>query len=173
MQSLFDQHDAERFMADLLAEVDRRIAAALATQDGAHRAYAWSIGDPTATPAPPPPYRIELRARPVDVVAQCLTAPSGTASFDVQRSIDGGVTWASILVTPATIAAGAYAGAGATFKWQDQTTRALVAPLTAGAFPLVLEPGDLIKLVDTPSGAKSLSIQLRVQRVGEYAMLGR
>lgn len=167
--------EATLFMQDLRATIRQIVRDELATLEGAHRAYAWQIADPTVTPTPPPPapFIIELPARPVDLVAACLTAPSGTASFDVQRSIDNGSSYTSMLATLTTIASGQRFGAGGVFKWEVPATRALVAPNTEGALPLVLRPGDLIKLVATPASAKSLAVQLRVQRVGEYTRGGR
>lgn len=167
--------EALRFMEEWRAEMRKMIRDEVAQLEGAHRAYAWSIADPTVTPAPPPPapYLIELPCRPVDLVAACLTAPSGSATFDVQRSLDNGATWTSILQTLTTIAIGQRFGAGGTFKWEEPETRTLVAPATEGALPLVLQPGDLIKLVATPASAQSLTVQLRVQRVGEYARRGK
>ena len=163
---------AALFMEELLRQVDKRIDAKLALLDGAHRDYVWSVADPTVV-TPPPPLIIDLPCRPVDLMAVCQTAPSGSAPFDVQRSIDGGSSYTSMLVTLTTIAAGQRFGAGATFKWEEPDTRALVAPLTEGALPLQLRPGDLVKLVVTSTTARSLSVQLHVQRVGEYTRGGQ
>ena len=108
---------ASLFMEELLREVDRRIDAKLALLEGAHRDYVWSVPDPTALPVPP--LAILLPCRPVNLVAVCDTAPSGTATFDVERSIDGGATYTSMLVTLTTIASGQTFGAGATFMWEE------------------------------------------------------
>jgi hypothetical protein len=168
--------EAALFAQELRSEIRRIVRDELAQLEGAHRGYAWMIGDPATATTPPAPFGVELAQRPVDVIAACLTAPSATVTCDVQRSIDSGATFASMLQTPTTLGSGQRFGRGATFKWEVPDTRALVAPTTEGALPLVLRPGDVIKLVLSPTtanGAKSLTVQLRVQRVGEYARRGQ
>ena len=174
--ALARQTDAALFMEELRGEIRRIVRDEIAQLEGAHREYAWSITDPAAVTIPPHRYSVSLPCRPVDVMAECDTAPSGSVTCDVQRSIDSGSSFVSMLVTLTTIASGQKQGTGATFKWEVPETRELVAPNTEGALPLLLRPGDVIKLVLSPttaSGAKSLTVQLRVQRVGEYARRGR
>lgn len=169
--------EASLFMQELLRQVDKRIDDKIAQLEGAHRAYAWSIGDPNSDPPPgdAPPLAIELPCRPVDFMASCVTPPSEATTFDLLRSIDGGATYESILYAFATIASGDTAGAGATFMWEWPEDRALDVPNTEGALPLRFAPGDRIRMTIESGGASMLaaSVQLRVQRIGEYTRGGR
>jgi hypothetical protein len=170
------QTDAALLMEELMREVDKRIDDKLAQLAGTEREYAWIIFDPAAATTPPHRYSISRPCRPIDVMAECDTAPSGSFTCDIHRSIDGGATFVSMVQTLTSIASGQKQGAGATFKWEEPETRALVAPTTDGALPLLLRPGDIVKLILSPtnaSGAKSLTVQLRVQRVGEHTRGGR
>lgn len=174
--ALARQTEAALLMEELRGEIRRIVRDEIAQLDGAHREYAWSITDPATVTIPPHRYSISLPCRPIDVMAECETAPSGTVTVDVQRSITSGATFTSMLVTLTTLTSGQKEGKGATFKWEVPDTRALVAPNTEGAVPLTLRPGDIVKLVLSPtnaSGANSLTVQLRVQRIGEYARRGR
>jgi len=168
---------AALLVEELLRQVDKRIDAKLAQLEGAHRAYAWSIGDPNSDPPPgdAPPYVIELPCRPIDFMASCVTAPSIATTFDLLRSIDGGASYQSILLDFAAIASGQRFGAGATFMWEVPDTRDLDYPSSEGALPLRFAPGDLVRMTIESGGASmlALSVQLRVQRIGEYTRGGR
>lgn len=170
--------EAVLFAEELRREIRAIVRDEVAQLDGAHRAYAWMIGDPYSTPPPDdaPPFVVELRCRPVDFLASCVTAPSSTAQIECYRSIDAGATWQSILWDYTTIAAGERIGRGGLFYWEMIETRVLVVPTTEGALPLLLLPGDLVRIDlvgSSGTGIKSLSVQLRVQRVGEYGRRGR
>lgn len=180
----FAMHEAERFIDDLRAEIRAMVQKEIADQQGAFRAYAWSIGDPEPDPPPetplpaPPPFVIEVPCKPVDLMASCIVAPGSTASFTIQRSIDAGVTWESIQTSATTIASGAFFGSLsnslASFMWEELIpTRALQVPGYANSEPMWFRPGDMIKLTFTPAGAKSISVQIRTQRLGEHPKRGR
>lgn len=147
--------------------VDRRIAEI----QGAERAYAWSIGDPNADPAPddPPPFVVELASRPKEAIISCYTPGSGTSTLDMFRSIDGGTSYQSILQTPVSLASGETFASGNAFKWEDPEDRSLWAPETADTYPMQFQAGDMVVVeLDAAAAIKSISMQLRVQRVGEH-----
>jgi hypothetical protein len=168
--------DAE-FLADAVETIARAAAInAVAEQSGAERAYASSIANPNATPAPgpPPPYTIELECRPRDVIATCITPPTAPATFDCLRSVNGGATFVSMLYEKVVMAAGLRQAQGATFMWEIPLTRTLVNPHTVDAYPMQMRPGDIIQLTITGgAGIGNLSMQLRVQRVYEHVRRGR
>lgn len=161
-----------RFLAQSIQRIARNEAQkAVAEQAGATRDIAWSASAPevSETAEDPPPYPITRNCKPSEVLASCLTAPTTNLFIDVQRSIDGGDTFESILQAPATISAGNKTGYGGTFLWENSLTRELVPPFTQGAFPVQLLIGDIVDInLSGGTGIKSLSVLLRTERIDEH-----
>lgn len=161
-----------RFLAQSIQRIARNEAQkAVAEQQGATRDVLWSPPPPSASGEyeDSPPYPITRNCKPSEVLASCKTPPTTDLIIDVQRSIDGGDTYESIMVLPATISVGNKTGFGGTFKWENSLTRELVEPFTQGAFPCQLLIGDMVDV--NPSGGvgiTGLSMLLKTERIDEH-----
>lgn len=159
-----------RFLAQSIQRIARNEAKkAVAEQQGSTRAYAWTIGDPNATPLEDPPaFSIEVKCRPLELILTCKTAPTTAFVVNLTRSINNGATYEPMLATPASILSGQKTGFGGVFLWEIPFVRTLVSPGTPNAYPAQLWVGDLIDI--TFSGGttmRSVAIQLRTERVNE------
>ncbi len=94
------------------------------------------------------------------VAVSSATATTGTCTIDVQTSVNGGATWATIFSTPPTIASGKLAGAAIV----NVNIASGVGGVTGVLSVTMLAAGTMIRTVKTTGGgATGLIVQLGLE----------